>query len=46
MISTPDRENAMTLISEAATAGARQSLASTELGIDARTLRRWRVRHA
>ncbi|PZW37847.1 integrase-like protein [Humitalea rosea] len=41
MISTLDRQNAMTLIGEAATAGARQSLACTELGIDARTVRRW-----
>ena len=44
MISTPDRQNALSLIGEAATAGARQSVACTELGIDARTLRRWRGR--
>jgi len=44
MISTPDRQNAMTLIAEAATAGARHSLACTELGLNARTARRWRGR--
>jgi putative transposase len=44
MISTPDRQNAMTLIDQAAAAGARRALACAELGLDARTYRRWRGR--
>jgi transposase InsO family protein len=41
MISTPDRQDAVALISEACTAGARKRLACRELGITLRTLERW-----
>ena len=41
MISTPDRQTAVTLIEEAVTAGARRFKACAELEISARTLRRW-----
>jgi putative transposase len=44
MISTPDRQNAIALIDQAAAAGARRTPACTELGIDERTCRRWRAR--
>lgn len=43
MISTSDREHAMTLIDEACAAGARQALACQQLGVSARTLQRWRT---
>lgn len=42
MISTPDRREACTLIDEAIKAGARQALACRELGLTARTFRRWK----
>ena len=41
MISTPDRQNAIALIDQAKAAGARRTPACAELGIDARTCRRW-----
>jgi transposase InsO family protein len=41
MISTPDRKYACTLIDEAIDAGARQALPCQELGLTARTFRRW-----
>lgn len=41
MISTPHRQTAVALITEAVTAGARRSLACAELQISDRTLRRW-----
>ncbi len=41
MISTPDRQTAVTLIEEAVIAGARRSKACAELNISERTLRRW-----
>lgn len=41
MISTPDRQTAVTLINEAVTAGARRTKACAELEISERTLRRW-----
>ncbi len=41
MISTPDRQAAVTLIEEAVEAGARRARACTELGLTARTLERW-----
>ncbi len=44
MISTPDRQNAILLIDQAKAAGARRTPACAELGIDARTCRRWRAR--
>ena len=44
MISTPDRQNAITLVDQAAAAGARRALACAELGLDERTCRRWRAR--
>ena len=44
MISTPDRQNAITLIDHAKAAGARRALACAELGLDERTCRRWRAR--
>ena len=43
MISTPDRQNAITLIDQAKVAGARRAPACAELGIDERTIRRWRA---
>jgi len=43
MISTPDRQNAITLIDQAKAAGARRAQACAELGIDERTCRRWRA---
>ena len=43
MISTPDRQNAIALIDQAKAAGARRAQACAELGIDARTCRRWRA---
>jgi putative transposase len=43
MISTPDRQNAIALIDQAKAAGARRLRACAELGIDARTCRRWRA---
>src|SRR5215210_7494682 len=43
MISTPDRQNAITLIEQAKAAGARRAQACAELGIDQRTCRRWRT---
>ena len=46
MISTPDRQETMTLIQEAVQAGARQALACRELGVNARTLQRWHHRAA
>jgi putative transposase len=44
MISTPDRQNAIALIEQAAAAGARRARACAELGLDERTCRRWRAR--
>ena len=44
MISTPDRQTAIALIDRAKAAGARRAQACAELGIDARTCRRWRAR--
>src|SRR5215211_2438603 len=44
MISTPDRQDALALIEQAKTAGARRAAACAELGIDERTCRRWRAR--
>ena len=44
MISTPDRQNAIALIDQAKAAGARRAQACAELGIDARTCRRWQAR--
>jgi len=41
MISAPDRRNACELIEEAVQAGARRERACAELGITARTYRRW-----
>jgi putative transposase len=41
MISTPDRQEIMTLIEQAVQAGARQTLACRELELSARTLQRW-----
>jgi putative transposase len=41
MISTPDRQEIMTLIQQAVQAGARQTLACRELEVSARTLQRW-----
>ena len=41
MISTPDRQTAVSLINEAVTAGARRAKACSELEISERTLRRW-----
>jgi putative transposase len=43
MISTPDRQNAITLIDQANAAGACRARACAELGIDERTCRRWRA---
>lgn len=42
MISTSDRQSAITLIREAVQAGAREVMACKELGITQRTLQRWR----
>ena len=44
MISTPDREAAVSLIDEAVDAGARRRQACAELGLTLRTLERW-TRH-
>lgn len=44
MINTSDREQAITLINEAVAAGARQERACKELGLEVRTLQRWRKR--
>jgi putative transposase len=44
MISTPDRQTAIALIDQAKAAGARRAQACAELGIDARTCRRWQAR--
>lgn len=41
MISTPDRQAAVSLINEACAAGARKHLACRELGLSLRTLERW-----
>lgn len=41
MISTPDRQNAVTLINEARTSGARLASACREIGITTRTFARW-----
>lgn len=41
MISTPDRQAAISLINEAVTAGAGRAKACSELEISVRTLRRW-----
>ena len=41
MISTPDRQAAISLINEAVTAGAGRAKACCELEISVRTLRRW-----
>jgi putative transposase len=43
MISTPDRQDAITLINQAKAAGARRAQACAELGIDERTCRRWQA---
>lgn len=42
MISVPDRMNACSLIDEAIEACARQASACRELGLTARTFRRWK----
>lgn len=42
MISAPDRQEALTLINEARTSGARLARACREIGITARTFERWR----
>ncbi|CAG9164975.1 IS3 family transposase ISPa31 [Cupriavidus laharis] len=42
MINVPDRREAIALIDEAVESGARQSRACEELGLNARTLQRWR----
>jgi len=42
MISASDREQALTLIQEAVSAGAREATACRELGLSQRTLQRWR----
>jgi putative transposase len=42
MINAPDRRNAIELIDEAVASGARQSAACHELGLQERTLQRWR----
>ncbi len=42
MINVPDRREAIALIDEAIESGARQSRACEELGLNARTLQRWR----
>lgn len=44
MINTSDREQAIKLIDEAVAAGARQERACRELGLQVRTLQRWRQR--
>lgn len=41
MIGTPDRQRAVSLITEAVAAGARRAAAARELGLTARTLERW-----
>ena len=41
MISTPDRQAAVTLIEEAVESGARRQKACHELGLTARTVQRW-----
>lgn len=41
MTATPDRQEIVTLIDRAMTAGARQATACAELGLNARTLQRW-----
>ena len=41
MISTPDRQTAISLVNEAITAGARRAKACSELQISERTVRRW-----
>ena len=41
MISTPDRQTAVSLINDAITAGARRAKACAELEISVRTLQRW-----
>lgn len=41
MISTPDRQAAVSLIHQAVEAGARKHLACAEIGITLRTLERW-----
>ena len=43
MTSAPDRQEMVALVAEAMAAGARQSKACAELGLDARTLQRWRT---
>lgn len=43
MISASNRENAITLIQEAVSAGAREEAACRELGLTQRTLQRWRA---
>lgn len=43
MISTPDRQEACRLISEARASGARLKRACQEIGITARTFERWRI---
>ena len=43
MINAPDRAKAIELIDEAVAAGARQSAACSELGLNERTLQRWRL---
>jgi putative transposase len=42
MISASDRSNAIQLVKEAVTGGAREKMACKELGISQRTLQRWR----
>ncbi|MFN3499098.1 MAG: helix-turn-helix domain-containing protein [Pannonibacter indicus] len=41
MTSTPDRQEIVVVIDEAMAAGARQTAACAELGLNARTLQRW-----
>lgn len=44
MISAPDRVEAIKLIEEAVAAGCRQAMACRELGLQQRTLQRWRLK--
>lgn len=46
MISSPDRQHSMTLITQAVQSGARLALACQALGLSARTLQRWRHQSA
>ena len=43
MTPAPDRTEIVALVEEAMAAGARQDAACAELGLDARTLQRWKT---